>query len=454
MSKERTIYTCQKCGGQFPKWMGRCTDCGEWNSLIEENYITPSAVKNTRATHKPASAVPQALSEIDSTAGNHLPLGIAELDRVLGGGLVPASAVLIGGDPGIGKSTIVLQMLSLARRQGRDVLYVTGEESAAQIKSRAVRLGVEKEPIDVVTENCLETILDLLKKNRRDLIVIDSVQTIYSQSLPSAPGTVSQVRECAGQLLQYCKSSGTTCLLIGHVTKEGSIAGPKVLEHMVDCVLYFEGDSGHNFRILRAVKNRYGATNEIGVFEMTGAGLREVPNPSEIFLAERPQGASGSVVTAALEGTRPVLLEVQALVSKSGLVNPRRTALGYDHNRLSLLVAVLEKVVGLHLYDQDIFLNLAGGLKVNEPALDLAACLAIYSSFRNQPIDPKTVILGEIGLTGEVRAISRADVRIKEAEKLGFQQMLLPAGNQKGLETKKLKILPVSNLSNALSLLF
>ncbi len=433
--------------------MGRCLDCGAWDSLIEETFSAP-IVKNSRGAGKTESVVPTLLQDIDSQSGNHIPTGIAELDRVLGGGLVPASAVLVGGDPGIGKSTLILQLLAAVSQKKTKVLYVTGEESAAQIKSRAVRLQVDSAPIPVVTENCLETLLDLLKKEKPELVVIDSVQTIYSSALTSAPGTVSQVREATGQMLQYCKSSNTTCLLIGHVTKDGSIAGPKILEHMVDCVLYFEGDSGHSFRILRAVKNRYGATNEIGVFEMTGRGLREVANPSEIFLAERPQKAAGSVVVASVEGTRPLLLEVQALVSKSGLVNPRRTALGYDSNRLSLLVAVLEKVVGLHLYDQDIFLNIAGGLKVSEPALDLGACLALYSSFRNQPIDPHTVVLGEIGLTGEIRAITRADIRIREAEKLGFKQILLPKGNQKGIESKNLTLTLVASLSEALGLLF
>ena len=452
-AKPRTFYTCQKCGAQSAKWMGRCLDCGAWDSLIEETFSAP-VVKNNRSTGKTESTAPALLQEIDSQSGNHIPTGIAELDRVLGGGLVPASAVLVGGDPGIGKSTLILQLLAAVSQKGPKVLYITGEESAAQIKSRAARLNVANAPIPVLTENCLETILDLLRKEKPELVVLDSVQTIYSSALPASPGTVSQVRESTGQLLQYAKSNNTTCLLIGHVTKEGSIAGPKVLEHMVDCVLYFEGDTDHNFRILRAVKNRYGATNEIGVFEMTGQGLREVSNPSEIFLAERPQKAAGSVVVASVEGTRPVLLEVQALVTKSGLTNPRRTAIGYDSNRLSLLVAVLEKVVGLHLYDQDIFLNIAGGLKVTEPALDLGACLALYSSFRNQPIDSHTVALGEIGLTGEIRAITRADIRIKEAEKLGFRQILLPKGNHKGLESKNLTLTPVASLAEALGLFF
>src|SRR3989338_5046201 len=419
MAKARTIYTCQSCGAQSPKWMGKCPDCQSWNSYVEETYETPAAGNRT-ATGLVEASVPVSLPDIQSDLSDHRPIGISELDRVLGGGYVPGSAILIGGDPGIGKSTLLLQLFGKIATQQKKTLYVSGEESTAQIKMRANRLEINHDKIFVVIENCLEKVLELIKKEKPDLIAIDSIQTIYSNNLTSARGTVSQVGECAGQIIAAAKATNIACLLAGHVTKEGTLAGPKVLEHMVDCVLYFEGERGHSFRILRVIKNRFGATNEIGVFEMTGAGLQEVANPSSLFLSERPQGASGSAVVASLEGTRPVLLEVQALVSHSGLANPRRTAIGFDHNRLSLLVAVLEKVVGVQLFDQDIFLNIAGGLKVSEPALDLGTSIAIFSSFRNRAIDPHSIMIGEVGLTGEVRSVARLGARLQEAGQMGF----------------------------------
>ena len=452
MAKARTIYTCQSCGAQSPKWMGKCPDCQSWNSYVEETYETPAAGNRT-ATGLVEASVPVSLPDIQSDLSDHRPIGISELDRVLGGGYVPGSAILIGGDPGIGKSTLLLQMFGRIAEGGKPVLYISGEESAAQIKMRADRLQIREKNIQVVTENCLERILELIKKTKPALVAIDSVQTIYSNNLTSAPGTVSQVRECSGQIIMAAKSSQMACLLVGHVTKEGTLAGPKVLEHMVDCVLYFEGERGHSFRILRVIKNRFGATNEIGVFEMTGAGLQEVANPSSLFLSERPQGASGSAVVASLEGTRPVLLEVQALVSHSGLANPRRTAIGFDHNRLSLLVAVLEKVVGVQLFDQDIFLNIAGGLKVSEPALDLGTSIAIFSSFRNRAIDPHSIMIGEVGLTGEVRSVARLETRLKEAAKLGFKKAIIPQGKL-GEKPEGIICTPVKTLEECLQQLF
>jgi len=374
----------------------------------------------------------------------------------LGGGIVKGSVILLAGDPGIGKSTLLLQVgVDMASRESNLVLYISGEESAAQIKMRAERLGTNEKNLWVVTENCLETLLTLLRKEKPELIAVDSVQTIYSNNLASAPGTVSQVRESTGQLITLAKKTGMTCLFVGHVTKEGALAGPKVLEHMVDCVLYFESDQGHAFRILRAVKNRYGATNEIGVFEMTAQGLEGVANPSHLFLQERGKNVAGSVVAASLEGTRPLLLEIQALVTRSGFGTPRRTAIGVDSLRVALLVAVLEKVAGVPLFDQDIFINIAGGLSVEEPALDLGIATAIFSSFRNLPFPSNTVLIGEVGLTGEIRAVSRIDVRLKEAAKLGFQEAVIPTGNtQPKINVEGLKLIPAKNIQECLHTLF
>ena len=456
MAKSNTIFTCQSCGAQSPKWLGRCPECGNWNTYIEEAAAVE--VKPVRASFAPLAApTPVSLTKISTDASEHSPTGIGELDRVLGGGLVRGSVILIGGDPGIGKSTVVLQALGAITRS-RDravqkVLYISGEESAPQIKLRADRLGVNHDDVFVVTENCLERILEELKKFKPSVVVIDSIQTIYSNNITSAPGTVSQVRESAGQLLYFSKSSGTAMILVGHVTKDGSIAGPKVLEHMVDTVLYFEGERGHPFRLLRAVKNRYGSTNEIGVFEMTGTGLKEVLNPSGLFLAERPEGAAGSVVTASLEGSRPVLIELQALVTPSGFSQSRRNAIGVDLGRLALLVAVLEKVVGFELMNQDIFLNVAGGFKVNEPAADLGIICAIASSFKNKPIDPHLLIMGEAGLTGEVRAVSGIDVRFNEAAKMGFKRVIVPKTNTKSKPPKGLEVMGVSSVEECLSLI-
>ena len=455
MAKSRTIYSCQNCGAQSPKWMGKCPDCNQWNSYIEETYTKPSGGSRPALANLVAATSPQLLHEIDSLKAAHIPTNIAELDRVLGGGFIPGSAILIGGDPGIGKSTLLLHALKNIAQLNKKVLYVSGEESAAQIKTRADRLGVQEKTLWVATENNLENLLETIRQIKPDIIAIDSVQTIYSQNLSSAPGTVSQVRESCGQLITVAKATDTTLFLVGHVTKEGAIAGPKVLEHMVDCVLYFETDQGHSFRIIRAIKNRFGATNEIGVFEMTGSGLKEVLNPSHLFLSERGQNAIGSVVAASLEGTRPLLLEIQALVTHSPLGNPRRTAIGIDNSRMALLVAVLEKIVGISLFDQDIFVNIVGGLKSAEPSLDLGVLLAIYSSFRNLSLDPKTIFIGEVGLTGEIRAVSLIEPRLKEAAKLGFTKAMMPQGNAKTkIKIEGIEPIPVKTIQESLQILF
>jgi len=431
--KTKTCYTCQKCGFQSPKWLGKCVDCGEWNSLVEE---TVAVSKKGAALVSASSAQPQRLAEIVSREEDRLKVGIREFDRVLGGGVVPGSLILIGGDPGIGKSTLLLQALGRLAETGR-ALYVTAEESARQVKLRAERLGVKARELFLLAETSLEAILQQARDQRPDFLVVDSIQTIFTGTLESAPGSVSQVRECAGKLMHLAKVEGIPTFIVGHVTKDGAIAGPRMLEHMVDTVLYFEGEAGHPYRILRAVKNRFGSTNEIGVFEMQEIGLAEVPNPSELFLAERPEGASGSAVIPSLEGSRPILVELQALVSGSAFGNPRRTSIGIDHNRVSLLVAVLEKKIGLSLLAQDIFLNVAGGVRLDEPAVDLGIVAALASSHLNKPVPQRTIVFGEVGLAGEVRAVSRPELRVKEAARLGFDRCFLPAGNLKNLETPK-----------------
>jgi len=400
-----------------------------------------------------ADAIPLALSEIAAQEGTHVPTGIAEFDRVLGSGYIPGGVALIGGDPGIGKSTIVMQALSRIAEGGARVLYVSGEESAAQIKLRAERMGLAGEGLTVLTENNVERIVNAMRALKPALVAIDSIQTMFTSNLQSAPGTIGQVRESAARILSEAKQSETAAFLVGHVTKDGAIAGPKVLEHMVDTVLYFEGERGHSFRILRTIKNRFGSTNEIGVFEMTGKGLKEVPNPSGIFLSERPKAAAGSVVSASLEGSRPLLYEVQALVSSSGFGSPRRTSIGIDGNRLALLVAVLEKIEGVHLKDQDIFLNVTGGIRITEPAADLSVIAAVNSSFQNRPVDHETVVVGEVGLTGEIRAVMGVEMRLREAEKMGFRRAIVPKSNLKAKIPKKLEVFGVSSVSECLRLL-
>ena len=451
VARERTLFACQECGYQAPKWLGRCPDCESWNSLVEERVEAP--VKGARA--RAGGAAPVAVGDIEAGAEERRPTGIGELDRVLGGGLVGGSAILIGGDPGIGKSTLVLQAAAALGQAGAKVLYVSGEESAQQIRMRAERLTVGKAPLQVLCETSLEEIVAQAEKLRPDFLVVDSIQTVFTGELSSAPGSIGQVRESSARLITFAKATGAACFLVGHVTKEGSLAGPRVLEHMVDTVLYFEGDRGHAFRVLRAVKNRFGSTNEIGVFEMKEAGLAPVANPSEIFLAERPVGVPGSVVVASIEGTRPILVELQALVTPTAYGTPRRTTLGVDANRVALLVAVLEKKAGLQLTGQDVFLNVAGGFRLTEPAADLGTIAAVASSFLDRPVDAGTLVVGEVGLAGEVRAVGQVEVRVREAEKMGFRRCIVPrstvarVGRRNGLE-----VLGVRNLEELWDVLF
>lgn len=424
MSKIKTFYQCQACGYSSPKWLGKCPDCGEWNTLVEEK-----AISGTRQTIHTKQSRPQPLSSISGGRERRMPTGIKELDRVLGGGVVEGSVILVGGDPGIGKSTLLIQASSnLSERTGK-VLYVSGEESPEQIKLRAERLSINSDNIILLSETNLEDIIDTASEISPASLVIDSIQTTYTEELSSAPGSVGQVRECAAKLMSFAKRSKIPLFLIGHVTKEGTIAGPRVLEHIVDTVLYFEGDKGHAYRILRTVKNRFGSTNEIGIFEMTDSGLLTIENPSELFLSERPGDVSGSTVVASIEGTRPLLIELQALVSPTTFGMPRRTCIGVDFNRVNLLVAVLEKIAGLHLGGMDIFVNVVGGIKIIEPAVDLGIIAAIASSLREIPIEQKTLVFGEIGLSGEVRAVNQAEARIKEASKIGFKRVILPKTN-------------------------
>ncbi|MCW8892704.1 MAG: DNA repair protein RadA [Deltaproteobacteria bacterium] len=450
MARQKTIFSCQQCGFQSPKWMGRCPDCQQWNTLVEELPSSPE--KHSRALAEPGK--PLKLAEVTCREEDRLSCGLGELDRTLGGGVVPGSLILVGGDPGIGKSTLLLQAFASLSNNGI-ALYVTAEESARQVKMRADRLGITTDNLYLLAETSLEQIKLRIKELQPAFLVIDSIQTIFTNSLDSAPGSVSQVRECAGQLMIQAKGDGLPTFLVGHVTKDGAIAGPRVLEHMVDTVLYFEGDPGHPYRILRAVKNRYGSTNEIGVFEMREKGLREVSNPSALFLAERPEQSAGSAVVPALEGSRPILVELQALVSTSSFGTPQRTAMGIDHKRVALLVAILEKKVELSLAGQDIFLNVAGGVRLDEPAVDLAAIAALASSHLNRVINPRTVLFGEVGLTGEVRAISRPELRVREAARLGFTQCVLPQGNMKNLDVPDtIQLFGIKNASEALEHIF
>ena len=453
-SKIKTVYVCQSCGTQSPRWMGKCPDCGAWNTMVEEQVEKSRDIGSAK---RQGGSEPILLNEIQARDEDRFVTKIGELDRVLGGGIVPGSVVLIGGDPGIGKSTLVLQMLRQVSELRGKALYVTGEESPAQIKMRAQRLGVKAEHLYVLAETALDDIIRAADALEPQVLVVDSVQTVFTSELPSAPGSVGQVREVSGRLMIHAKKTGMPTFLIGHVTKDGAIAGPRVLEHIVDTVLYFEGDKGHSFRILRAVKNRFGSTNEIGVFEMKENGLSEVANPSELFLAERPADATGSVVVSSLEGSRPILAELQALVAPSKLTMPRRTCIGVDYNRVSLLLAVLEKRVGMQLMGMDVFVNIVGGLKIDEPAVDLGIIAAVASSFRERPIAAQTVVMGEVGLAGEVRAISQAEARIKDAAKLGFKRCVLPALNVEKMDKaskNKMELLGVRSVDEAMERLF
>ncbi|MDD4899491.1 MAG: DNA repair protein RadA [Candidatus Omnitrophica bacterium] len=452
--KTKTIFTCQNCGYQSPKWLGRCPDCNNWNSFAEEDFSEPlGKSKERNALYKDD---PVLLKDIEVKEDSRLVTGIAELDRVLGGGIVPGSVVLIGGDPGIGKSTVSLQVSNQLSKQGHTVLYVSGEESVAQTKLRAKRLenSSAQSNLYIVNQTDLSFIIEYIKKIKPAVVIIDSIQVVFEPSIGSAAGSVSQVRECAGILTQLAKTTSTSVFIIGHVTKEGTLAGPRVLEHIVDTVLYFEGDRFALYRILRAVKNRFGSTNEIGVFEMSSSGLKEVKNPSEIFLSERPKDVSGSVVTCVLEGTRPLLVEIQSLVSKSAFGYATRKAQGFDFNRLNLLIAVLEKRIGMHLELEDIFVNVAGGIKIEDPTADLAVAVAIASAHQGKTVVADTIFLGELGLAGEVRSISQPNIRIKEAEKLGFKHCVIPKNNHRGLELKKssIEIIAVSTLKEALEI--
>ncbi len=450
MVKAKILYTCQKCGYQSAKWLGRCPDCNSWNSMTEEVQLKGGSLVGEQAK----AAIPLPIGQVAAAAEPRIVCGISEFDRVLGGGLVPGSLVLIGGDPGIGKSTLMLQATDLLAKGGGNVLYVSGEESAQQIRLRGARMGVNADNLLILAETALENIMTHVHRVKPLVVVVDSIQTVFTSALESAPGSVSQVREVAGRLMMLAKGSGIPIFIVGHVTKDGSIAGPRVLEHMVDTVLYFEGDAGHPFRILRAVKNRFGSTNEIGVFEMKEEGLREVKNPSELFLSERPLGVAGSVVVAALEGSRPLLVEIQALVTASTLGVPRRTTIGVDHNRLALLIAVLEKKVGLSLAGQDIFVNVAGGVRLNEPAVDLGMVAAVASSHLDKTLDARSLLLGEVGLAGEVRGITQPEIRVKEAAKLGFSRCILPAGNLKQVKVKGVELVGVRSAEEALERLF
>lgn len=427
-AKVKTVFGCQACGFLSSKWLGRCPDCGEWNSFVEERQEIAPAGKGRPQTPDMASR-PRPYDEVDGAEAARVPSGIGEFDRVLGGGIVPGSMVLIGGEPGIGKSTLLLQVAHLLGRQGGAVLYVSGEESERQIKLRGERLGITGGGLFLLGETSLERILEHVETVKPAALVVDSVQTIYSAKFSSAPGSISQVREVATQLLFLAKGRGITTFLIGHVTKDGSLAGPKSLEHIVDTVLYFEGEKQQHHRIVRAVKNRFGAVSEMGVFEMTGTGLQPVPNPSALFLSERVSGSPGSAVTATLEGSRPMLVEIQALVSPTAFGTPRRMSIGLDANRTTLLLAVLEKRVGLELLGDDVFVSVAGGLEVTEPAADLAVAAAVASSVRNRPVPARTVLIGEIGLAGEVRSVGQVGLRIREAAQMGFDRCLLPARN-------------------------
>ena len=455
--KKETAFFCKECGYESAKWSGQCPSCKEWNTFVEEPVTSNRTVKgvvNIGAKNPADGGIPTKLSEVSTQDKDRMTTGIAELDRVLGGGIVSGSLVLVGGDPGIGKSTLLLQMCYNLTKEGKKVIYISGEESLAQIKIRADRIGTDSGELLVLCETSLENIEETLKSQRPEVVIIDSIQTMYREEIGSAPGSVSQVRETTSVLMQLAKGLDISIFIVGHVTKEGVVAGPRVLEHMVDTVLYFEGDRNAAYRILRSVKNRFGSTNEIGVFEMQEEGLKEVANPSEYMLTGRPEDASGSVVVCLLEGTRPVLVEIQALVCDSNFGLPRRTAAGTDYNRVNLLMAVLEKRAGMHLSGSDAYVNVAGGIKVNEPGLDLGIVMAIASSFRNRPADSKTIIFGEVGLAGEVRAVSQPQIRVNEAVKLGFTTCILPEVCLKKVhKNDKINLIGVSNVGEAIKLI-
>jgi len=448
--KSKTIFVCQECGFQTPRWVGRCPDCSRWNSLKEEVSVGRGPVRIQKALQGGPDK-PTPITDITLDPEPRLTSNLGELDRVLGGGIVPGSVILVGGDPGIGKTTLLLQTLQGLGQGGHPLLYISGEESPQQLKMRGDRLGVSSTSLYVMAATSLEEILKTTQAMQPSVLVVDSIQTVYTDQITSAPGSASQVQEVASQLMWYAKRTSVPVFIIGHVTKEGMIAGPKLLEHIVDTVLYFEGDKGHTYRILRAVKNRFGATNEIGVFEMKDGGLEEVANPSELFLAGRPEQSAGSVVVSTLEGSRPILVELQALVTSTGYAMPKRMANGVEINRVSLLLAVIEKRLGLHLSGQDIYLNVVGGLHIDEPAIDLGIVASVVSSFRDQVLDAHTLFLGEVGLGGEIRPVTQVDVRTREAMKLGFTQCVVPEGNLANCSgIPGLKVIGVRELSDVL----
>lgn len=432
--KSKTVFFCKECGFESPKWLGQCPGCKEWNSFVEEPVVRKSSGKEQIRLERKK---PSKLSEVSVTEEERTLTGIGELDRVLGGGIVSGSLILVGGDPGIGKSTLLLQMCQKLSAEGKHVLYVSGEESVKQIKMRADRLGTFENEILLLSETDLDIVTENITELKPDVVIIDSIQTMYREELGSAPGSVGQVRETTGALMRLAKELTVSIFVVGHVTKEGVVAGPRVLEHMVDTVLYFEGDGSASYRFLRGVKNRFGSTNEVGVFEMRGSGLVEVANPSEYMLQGKPEGEPGSVVTCSMEGTRPILIEVQALVCQTNFNMPRRTAAGTDYNRVNLLMAVIEKRLGLRLGDCDAYINVAGGMRIMEPALDLGIIAALLSSYRNQALDNGTICFGEVGLVGEVRAVNMAEQRVVEAAKLGFSRCILPEVNKRQLEIPK-----------------
>jgi len=454
MAKPVTKYICQNCGYVSLRWLGKCPECDSWNSFVEEIVHTDKHKLKSKSSDILSAKLTNLskVADINITEDKRIVSTIEELDRVLGGGVVPGSVVLVGGDPGIGKSTLMMQLSD--KIKNNTILYVSGEESPKQIKLRCERLGFAHDEFYILSETSLEIIAAVVDKLKPEIVIIDSIQTIYRSELESSPGSVSQLRESTAAIRQIAKAKNISFFLIGHITKEGFIAGPKVLEHMVDTVLQFEGERTHSYRVLRAIKNRFGSTNEIGIFEMTGTGLMEVRNPSEVFLSQRSRGISGSTVSASMEGTRPILIEVQALVSSSGYSVPQRTATGFDYKRLAILIAVLEKKIGIHLSKFDVFVNIAGGIKIDEPSIDLAAAISICSSFKDTSIDADMLILGEIGLSGEIRGISFAERRIQEAVKLGFKKVVLPSSNMKNFKpSKDIEYIPVESIQDAIRLI-
>ena len=447
---KKTVFFCQNCGHEETKWLGQCPACKEWNTFVEEKVFASSSTVCPKIDQEVEIV---SLSEVEADDHTRIATGLDELDRVLGGGIVPGSLVLVGGDPGIGKSTLLLQVCQQLAKE-RDVLYISGEESLSQIKLRANRMGEFQNKLKLLCETNLAMIRNIIENRKPEFVVIDSIQTMYSEDVSSAPGSVSQVRESTNVFMQLAKGLGITIFIVGHVTKEGTVAGPRVLEHMVDTVLYFEGDRHASYRILRGVKNRFGSTNEIGVFEMRQNGLVEVENPSEYMLNGRPEQASGSVVACSMEGTRPLLIEVQALVCETNFGMPRRTATGTDYNRVNLLMAVLEKRIGLHMSNCDAYVNIAGGIKMNEPAIDLGIVMALISSYKNRPVDEKMIVFGEVGLSGEVRAVNMPEQRVAEAKKLGFETCVVPAVSLEMVKgIKGIKIVGVKTLNDAMNLI-